>query len=165
MSDKIETIKKILGNKLKKCPTCGFEWMPFGSKYADDCPACEKTYKKLMNELGDDVDSFDEVDTSDVGLKISKKADDIDIPTSKIAKSLGKIGKLGLKSLPILGGLGSYLATGKAEAAIPILSEAEDLGSPANTLEGKLERGMKLTDEEKEEIKNQQKWFKNLRSK
>lgn len=69
------------------------------------------------------------------------------------AKDLGK----GLKSFPLLGPLLAggltYAATGDASAAtqagIPILNEANDLGADSSSIEGKLESGQPLTEEER----------------
>jgi len=57
----------------------------------------------------------------------------------KLGKVAGKFGKAGLKSIPLLGGIATALATKDASAAIPILNEADDLGpvagSPSSVLE------------------------------
>jgi hypothetical protein len=45
----------------------------------------------------------------------------------KIAKAAGK---KALKAIPIVGGVASAVMSGDASAAVPILSEAEDIGAP-----------------------------------
>lgn len=62
------------------------------------------------------------------------------------------------KGIPMLGAitsLGAGLMSGDASAAIPVLSEADDLGPQVGTLEQKLESGEKLTDEEMKQLYGQ----------
>lgn len=73
----------------------------------------------------------------------------------QMMKKAGKFAKGGLKALPLFGALGAYLASGgQAEAAVPVLNEAEPIGPEKGTLEYKLESGVKLTPEEIEQLKN-----------
>lgn len=63
-------------------------------------------------------------------------------------KKAGKVASKGLKAFPLIGGLMAGLASGDASAAIPILGEADEVGAPKDSLEGRFERG-ELSPEER----------------
>jgi hypothetical protein len=66
-------------------------------------------------------------------LKMPEKSDNI-LKKAVKSKAFQKIakaaGKKALKSIPIVGGVASAVMSGDASAAVPILSEAEEMGAP-----------------------------------
>lgn len=62
-------------------------------------------------------------------------------------QALKKLGSKGLKALPIVGALGSALASGDVSAAVPVLSEADDLGPLEGSLEAVVEDPSKSMEE------------------
>ena len=81
-----------------------------------------------------------------------KKAVNKTMPGSDFQKKIASLrgAKKGLKSFPLLGSLVGGLAalsSNDAAAAIPVLDQADDLGAPADSLEGRFERG-ELSPEE-----------------
>jgi hypothetical protein len=75
-------------------------------------------------------------------------ADKIKRLTKGGSKSAGKFAKKGLKAFPVVGGLLAGLASQDANAAVPLLGEAEALGSPRGSMEDRFEQG-DLTPEER----------------
>jgi hypothetical protein len=96
----------------------------------EDTSFFEKPYNKTMS--GDDYTKKIE------RLKALKKG----------GKMAGKMASRGLKAFPLIGGIMAGLASGDASAAVPVLGEADDLGAPKDSLEGRFERG-ELTPEER----------------
>lgn len=75
--------------------------------------------------------------------------------TSDIAKKAGrlsKLGKKGLKVIPFLGPILAGVVSQDANAAVPVLSEADPLGPTEGTLESKLESGEKMSPEEMQDL-------------
>lgn len=63
-----------------------------------------------------------------------------------------------VKSVPLIGpaiGVGAALMAGEASAGIPILNEADNLGSTEYSLEYKLESGDRLNNEERKRLSDQ----------
>lgn len=69
----------------------------------------------------------------------------------ELVKQLKKGGKSVFRKLPAIGAIMSLLASEDASAAVPFLSEAEDIGTSPDTPEGRLERG-EATKEDMEEL-------------
>lgn len=72
------------------------------------------------------------------------------------APAMKGVGKKLLGAIPLLGGLASAAMSGDADAAIPILGEAESLGPQPGTIDHKIEMGIPLSPEEKAELQAQQ---------
>ena len=60
--------------------------------------------------------------------------------------------KKAMAAIPIVGGIGAALASGDASAAMPMGFDSEELGPGADTIEGRLERGERLSPEEQDKL-------------
>lgn len=63
-------------------------------------------------------------------------------------QALKKGSKKLLSAVPLVGGIAAALGSGDASAAMPMGFDSEELGPGSNTIEGRLERGERLSPEE-----------------
>lgn len=92
---------------------------------------------------------------------LGKIGDTIDYSTfRKGAKTAGK--KL-LGAVPVLGGIANAILSQDASAAVPLLDEAESLGPAAGTFDSRIANGT-LTEEDKQQLRNEQARVKALQS-
>lgn len=94
-------------------------------------------------------DSTKKIDTSKQLMKVkSGKEFTENIAKKRALKALGKFGKTGLKSLPLIGGVAAALSSGDVSAAVPVLGDIESLGPRQGTPEAVIE-DMSATPEER----------------
>lgn len=100
-------------------------------------------------------DKFTTIGPDEFKAKIAartKQLPEKSIDYNKLRKLASKVGKKGLKAIPLIGPVVSAFSSGDVSAAVPILGEAESLGPREGSLEAKLEDGT-ITDEEREELR------------
>jgi hypothetical protein len=100
----------------------------------------------------------DHIDTKSIQKQVLGDAFEQRIKAIRASRALSKAGGIAgdmIKKVPMIGGiaagLGTLLSTGDAsaasQAALPLVSEADDLGPSMDSLEGKMEAGTATPDE------------------